>query len=464
MKIKLTLSLMFTALCCVVANADDIALPAVERVELDNGVVLILNEKHDVPLIGLEAVIRGGAVADPADKHGLGSLLAGLLEKGAGSRDAGSFAETIAAVGGELGASAGVESITISADFMARDAALMTELVADMLQRPTLAGAEFEKLRSRSIDLIKSAKGSDPNVLMTPYANAFLFADHPYGNPVGGSEASLAAITYADVRDHYANLFGGDRLIISVSGDFDTAEMRDMLAAAFGEWPAAQAALPEIPVIDGKQTARVLLVDKPGATQTYFFIGNTGVPRNYSKRADLNLANTVFGGRFSSMLNTALRVESGLTYGARSSVARYSAGGSVFLRSYTQTDTTVEAIDMALDILDRLRESGLEETMVASGRNYIMGQFPPELETASQLAALFATLELYGNDASYINDYGTQLGATTSESVANVIREVYPDRDNLVFTILGDAEVIREQIAKYGEVTETTISAESFHP
>ena len=122
---------------------------------------------------------------------------------------------------------------------------------------------------------------------------------------------------------------------------------------------------------------------------------------------------------------------------------------------------------MALDILQRLRTEGLVETMVNSGRNYIMGQFPPQLETAAQLAGVFATLEFFGNDAAYINDYGSQLAAATPESISNVIQRVYPARDKLVFVILGDAEVIRDQIAKYNEnseITETSISAPRFHP
>ena len=96
--------------------------------------MIILSENHEVPLIGLEVVVRGGAASDPAGKHGLANLLAGLLEKGAGDRDAAAFAEAVDAVGGRLSAAAGVEAISISADFMSKDATLMIGLVADMLQ------------------------------------------------------------------------------------------------------------------------------------------------------------------------------------------------------------------------------------------------------------------------------------------------------------------------------------------
>ena len=446
------------------AYADGVTLPDAERVVLENGVVLILNENHDVPLIGLEAIVRGGASADPADKHGLASLFANLLEKGAAERSSLEFAEAIAAVGGELGASAGLESLSISADFMAKDAALMVELVADMLQRPSLSENEFERLRNRSIDLIKAAKGSDPSNLMASYANAFLFGKHPYGNPVGGSESSLAKVAHGDILAFHQDMVGGDRLILSVSGDFDIAAMREMLTTAFGGWRPAAGALPEVKAAIATAGNRVYLIDKAGATQTYFRIGNVGVSESYAGRAELDLANTVFGGRFTSMLMTELRTKSGLSYSARSSVARYSQPGSVFISSFTETSTTVAALDVAIGTLGQLRDTGLDESMIVSARNYVMGQFPPRLETAAQLAGVFAMLEATGLDASYINDYGASLSLATSASIAAVIDEVYPRADNLVFIILGDATTIRDQVAQYGPMTEISIAEPRFHP
>jgi len=432
------------------AFGQNVTLPDAERVVLDNGTVLILNENHDVPLIGLEAVMRGGAVADPADKHGLASLLANLLVKGANERSSSEFAEAVAAVGGRLDASAGLESLSVSAEFMSRDADLMVELVADALQRPTLAVEEFETLRDRSIGLITSAKGSDPNRLMSSYANAFLFGEHPYGNPVGGSESSLARVTHGDLLAYYADMLGGNRLIISVSGDFDIASMRDALSAAFGGWRAASGTSIEVAPTEPPIDSRVYLIDKPGATQTYFYIGNIGVARQFAGRAELDLANTVFGGRFTSMLVTELRTKSGLSYSASSRLGRYSP--------------TVEAMDVALATLGRLRDKGLDAAMIESSRNYIMGQFPPQLETAAQLAGVFAMLEVNGLDTGYINDYGASLAAATEESIASVIARVYPPANALVFVILGDAEIIREQVAQYGPITEISISEPRFHP
>jgi hypothetical protein len=108
----------------------DITLPNYERIELENGAVLLLSEKHDVPLIGLRAVIRGGSITDSENKAGLTELLATVMQKGAGSRDAAEFAAASANVGGRLSINAGVEAVIVSAEFLSRDTELLIELVA----------------------------------------------------------------------------------------------------------------------------------------------------------------------------------------------------------------------------------------------------------------------------------------------------------------------------------------------
>ncbi|MDJ0748055.1 MAG: pitrilysin family protein [Woeseiaceae bacterium] len=444
--------------------ANDVTLPDYERVVLDNGAVLLLAAKHDVPLVGMRAVVRGGSVADPAEKAGLADLLASVLQKGAGNRDAAEFAEAAASVGGNISASADVETVEISAEFLSRDIDLMIELVADMLMRPTLAEDEVNKERDRAIALIAAAKDSNLSGLMPSYTNAFIFGEHPFGNPTFGSESTLAAITGDDVVQYHADNFGGDRLIVAVAGDFQIDALKARLTTVFGAWEPAATPLPEIPAPDRALPGRVLLVDKPGAAQTYFRIGNVGVAVDYPRRAELNLANTVFGGRFTSMLMTELRVKSGLTYGASSRVARHSEAGAVTIRSYTETAKTVEAIDMAIDILGRLHDRGLNDEMIESARNYIMGQFPPSLETASSLAGMFAFLEEHELDRTYIDDYGAKLAEATPVSVSNAIADVYPQTDDLVFVLIGDADEIREAVAKYGEVTEIAITEPRFKP
>ena len=107
---------------------------------------------------------------------------------------------------------------------------------------------------------------------------------------------------------------------------------------------------------------------------------------------------------------------------------------------------------------------GLDDEMIASARNYIMGQFPPSLETASSLAGMFAYLELYGLDRTYIDDYGPALNNATPVTVHNTISDVYPLTENFALILIGDAGLIRDEVAKYGEVVEMSIEEPSFRP
>src|SRR5690606_38209346 len=178
--------------------------------------------REDVPLIAFTAIVRGGSVAETGEQAGVASLTAGLLEKGAGSRNAFEFADTVEGAGGSFSAAAASEAIVVSGQFLAQDRELMVELLADALLRPHFAAAEFDSLRNRRIESIRAAKDSDPSGLIRSYGRAFLFAKHPYGRAASGSERSLAAITRDDVLAYYRANFGGDRLTLIVAGDVDS--------------------------------------------------------------------------------------------------------------------------------------------------------------------------------------------------------------------------------------------------
>jgi zinc protease len=437
--------------------------PPFERVQLANGAVLLLMERHDVPLISFNALLRGGAISDPPDRLGTASLLAGLLEKGAGARNAAQFAETVASVGGAIETGASTESISVSGSFLSRDQKLMVELLADVLQRPKLEPTQFETLRARHIEFIRAAKDSDLSALAPIYGAANLFGAHPYGRSVNGSEASLAAIDHASVQRFYQEHVGADRLIVSVTGDFKTAQMKQLLSRAFAGWRKAGAALPAVPKPERSSERRVLLVDAPDSVQSYFWAGNVGVPRKDPRRAALDVTNTLFGGRFTSSLNTELRIRTGLSYGASSRFERLAESGQWAMTSFTQTATTIDAIDLALATLDKLHAGAFDAPTLASGKSYVQGQFPLALETASQWAYQLASFELYGLDRSYIDNYSSDLGAVSLDTSKKVVDEVFPESRQLVLVVIGNASAIRDGLRKYGPLTEMKLSDPLFH-
>ncbi|MBZ4375729.1 pitrilysin family protein [Corallococcus sp. AS-1-6] len=441
-----------------------VTLPETTSVTLKNGVRLLLVEKHELPLVSFSAWLKGGAVTDPAGKEGLAALTAELLQKGAGSRNAQQFADAVDGVGGELEVVPAREALVLNGSFQSRDTALMVELLSDMLVRPRFDAQELEKARALRVSEIASAKDGDPRALIGVYFNAFHFPAHPYGGSAVGSEASLPGISRADVLGWAKANLGGDRLILSVVGDFDAKQLAAKLEAALGGWAPAAQPLAAVPPTAPTKGRHVLLVDKPDATQTYFAIGNTGIRRTDPDRVVAELGNTVLGGRFTSLLNTELRVKTGLTYGARSSLAPALQPGTVVLTSYTQTDSTGRAIDLALDVLARYRQDGMDDATLASAKAYVLGQFPPTLETGEQLAMKLSELAFYGLDAQDVNGFADAVSAATRGSVHTVLQRVLPAREDLTFVLIGKAEALRDVARKYGPVTEMKISDKRFAP
>lgn len=457
------IALLGLLLALPAASAPEIRLPPFQRETLPGGATLLLMPRHDVPMVAMSVRIRGGSLADPDGREGTAALLAELLQKGAGERDAAAFAEAVEAAGGWIGVEAEREAIDLGARFLARDAGLMVELVADLLRRPRLSPEEFEKVRTRAIQSIQAAKDSDPNGLIDSYGHAWLFGRHPYGRPPGGDETSLGRIELADLERFRAQHLGADRAILAVVGDFEPAAMRESIRKALAGWPAAEAPLPVVEPAPRQKGRRVLLVDKPGATQTYFWLGNVGASATDPQRTAQDLVQVVFGGRFTSMLNTALRVESGLTYGARARIERLAQPGAAAISSFTRTDATAKALDLALEVIDRLHRKGIDPSLLDSGRNYILGQFPPRLETHGQLADELTRLELYGLGTEAIEGLPQRLAALDPATV-NAARSVFPTRDDLAIVLIGDAASIRDQAARYGKVTEMKLADPRFAP
>lgn len=453
----LLLTVALAALISVAAPCPAIELPRTREVRLPNGTLVILAEKHEVPLIAFHALIRGGALADPAGKEGIAELTGGLLRKGAGSRTAQEIAALVDGLGADINTGSGPEGSYVSGEFMSRDQTIMLDLLADVLRRPKFPADEFEKLKAQSIDALTAEKDDPPSVL-GEYALAFLYGAHPYGRPVDGDEATLKGLSHDDVLGYYRANYGGDRLILSVVGDFSSQAMESKIRAKFADWPAPKSPVPQAPAVARRAGRRVLLVDKPDATQSYFWIGNVGVARVDPDRVPLDVANTAYGGRFTSILNTALRIEGGLTYGASLRAPRFTQPGPIAVVSFTKTESTGKAVDVALQTFAAVRRAGIDSTTLISAKSYMIGQYPPRLETEDQIAGAYADLAFYGLGRDELEQYTDRVARTGVGDVKRVIQRVYPPAEDLTFVFIGNAAAIRAAVKKYGPVTEVKIT------
>lgn len=424
----------------------DVRLPKYTRQQLSNGAVVYLLPGAGVPLVGFRVIVKGGFESEPEGKTGVGQLTAQLLRRGTVSRTADQYSSELDFLGGSFNASESESQTTIGSDFLKKDFARGLALTADALLHPNFPEAEFKKTLARSIDSIRSAKDY-PQAAIPLYFRAFFYGpSHPYGRVA--DELALAGITRADVAAYYSRQYTGKNLIVVVSGDFDPALAAPAISAAFGTAPAGT----EYQWADGLAVPggrRLLLIDKPDATQTYFEIGQPGVSRTDPDRTTLLLINTLFGGRFTSMLNDELRVNTGLTYGAGSIFDQFHSPGGVMISTYTRTESTGKAMDLALEVLDRLVTKGITAEQLASAKAYVKGTYPPQhLETSDQAAAMLGDIELFGLNRGEVDDLFSRIDAVTLEQANAVAKKRYGSKD-LTFVVLGNAAKIQESVKKY---------------
>ena len=437
--------------------ARGVSLPPAREVRLPNGAVLVLAEKRDVPMISFQAWIRGGSLTDPPGKEGVASLTADLIRKGAGRRSANEIASAADGVGGYFASGGGLQASWVVGEFMARDQALMLELLADVLLRPTFPESEFQKLKEQTIESFAAAK-DNPASVIGQYGAALVFGGHPYARPAAGDEETVKAITREDVLRSYRDHFGGDRLILVLVGDFDARSMEGILRRIYGSWRKAATALPVVAAPRRGVGRRVLLIDKPDALQTNFWIGNVGIARTDPDRDVIDVANTGFGGSYTSVLNTELRIKRGLTYGARSYFAEHAQAGSFSMVSYTKTDSTKRAIDLALETYRAFRTKGPDARLFAATKQYIQGQYPPEVETSDQIAGRLAELAYYGLPREEVTGYAGRIANVTPEDVRRASARAFPPPEDVALVLIGNAARIRAIARSYGEVAEAPIT------
>jgi predicted Zn-dependent peptidase len=435
-------------------------IPAYDRSVLPNGLVVLLLEQHEVPVVNFELTLRSGSAADPAGKEGLAELTMALLRKGSERYTAEQVADELDFLGARLDLDASFERCTVSAQFLAKDFDHGLDLLAEILLQPKFDPEEVRKLIALEIDGLRDLK-DNPRLVVGDYYDGFLFKGHVFGRRVGGTETSLPAIGRDDILSFYQHNVLPNGAILAVAGDFPMGAMRSKIDKAFGGWAPGE--FEPVAVVTPKPAKgrKVLLVDKSDATQTYFRFGNVGIAAGDPDYPTIDVVNTIFGGRFTSWLMNEMRTKAGLTYNAHAAFVRRKVPGAFYVSSFTRTDDTQKAMDLALELLARLHSKGISEEELRSAQNYIRGQFPPDYETPGQLADAMSELEFFGLDRAYINEHTQRTDAVKLADTRKAIATHYPSKD-LAIVLVGQAEKVRKVAAKYGTVTEKKVSDPGF--
>ena len=429
----------------VLGPAPSLKLPPIVKRTLTNGLPVWIVEMHKVPLVDVTLLVKSGSASDPAGKYGLANFTADMLDEGAGTRSALDIADAIAFLGGALVTGSDWDSSIVRLHLPVSKVDDGLALMSDVALRPTMAGSEIDRLRKTRLTAILQGRDNASTLANLAFAKVLYGATHRYSAPAGGTEASLNAMTAADLKAFHAKMYQPSNAQLIVVGDVTAAAIMPKLEKQFGRWvntaPVARVTLPPAPPA-GPRT--VYLVNKPGAAQSQIRIGLVGVARNTPDYFTLDVLNTILGGSFTSRLNQNLREVHGYTYGASSSFSMRMAPGPFQAAAGVQTDKTTESLREFFKELDAIREP-IPAGDLNRGKNYEALGYPESFETLSGMASELTSMAVYGLPATYFNEYVPKIEAVTAAQAQAAARK-YIQPDKFAIVVVGDLAKIEAGI------------------
>ena len=418
------------------------SLPQIQKRRLTNGLEVLVVEHHELPVVTMNLVVKSGSAADPADRAGLASAVANLLDDGTATRSAIDIAEQLAAIGAQLSTSAGWDASTVSLTTLTRHADAALGIFTDVLLNPAFADAEVARFRASRLTALAQQR-SDPTAISGVVYPALLYGrGHPYGRPALGDEASVQALTAADVRAFYTARYLPNNASLIVAGDVTPDQVVAKLEQSLAGWkagapPALQIAQPAL-----RDKSVIYLVDRPGAAQSVINIGHVGVARSTPDYFPLLVLNHILGGQFMSRVNLNLRENKGYTYGARTAFDYRHGPGPFAASAGVQTAVTKESVAEFLKELRGIRgEIPVTAEELENAKRGLTLAFPRSFETPAQIAGRLTDVALYGLPADYFDTYVANIERVSLGDIARVANSAI-DPARLAILVVGDRKVI----------------------
>ncbi|MBM3275549.1 MAG: insulinase family protein, partial [Candidatus Sericytochromatia bacterium] len=423
----------------------DPAVPIPARFSLSNGLPVLLVERHDLPIVALQLVLRTGSIADPPGKTGVASLTSSLLTKGAGGKSAEAIADALDFVGASLDSSSDYDKTILRLSALRKDLDMGLGLFADALLRPAFAAAEVERERDRRLAGLKSLL-DDPNRIIDVAANQGTYASFPYGRLEGGTTSSLGTIADVDLKAFYDGHYRPDNGFLVVVGDVTRADLKAKLEAALGAWSGKAAAF-NPPAAPGRVTDRIVrIVDLPEVTQTYIQLENIAIKRNDPDFVPANLMTYILGGGSVARLYKDIRDVQGLAYGAYCYLSPRFYAGKLTLELQTKIPSTDRALSSLLDAMKKMRDAGPTEEEMTMAKDYFTGSFSLRLESNSDLAREVTNQEFYGLGDDYLAGYRQRIRAVTRKQVHEAARKFLTPSE-YALTIVTKASEVESRLA-----------------
>jgi zinc protease len=402
-----------------------------QRVELPNGLVLLLFETKRLPIFEAHVVLREAGLYQPDDKLGVAGLTGMMLDEGTLTKTGPEIAEAIEVVGGQMSLSTG-GSVKVLSPHRKMALGLLLECVT----KPAFRKDAFERAKQRLLAEIGESE-VQPETRAQRAFREQVYGKHPLGRALGGTMKTAASLTSDDCRDFHRRVFVPNNTIVAVAGDFDAKEVIAEVKALVGDWKKAELPKVERPkvALPAKFTQTVLTM--PQAAQLQVFMGHVGIRRDDPDFYKLLVMDHILGTGpgFTDRLSARLRDREGLAYSVSARITGTAGLEPGAFTCYIGTDT--DKLDVVkklfLEELHRIRDQKPTAEEVADARTYLIGSRQLQFATAGGIAEQLAAIERFNLGFDYLERFEKAVAAVTAEDVQAVAKKhLHPDRMVLV--------------------------------
>jgi zinc protease len=426
--------------------------PAVERLELANGIRLYLKEDAELPLLEVTAMIGAGSIGDPPGRTGEGMLYAaGLRTGGAGSRSPDEVDRMLEGLAADFSVGSDDYATTLELSLQSSDLESGLGLLADVLLKPGFAPERLELARNQAIEGVRR-QNDDPGSIASRALMKALYGDHPLGRTP--TVETLSAVDRGNLVDFHRSYVHPDNLWLAISGDFDRAALLETLDRLFGHWPRVAFAPQAIPPLAGAPRGAVLVAPKE-IPQTTILLGEIGIDKSAPDQHAVRVMNYILGGGgFNSRLMSEIRSDRGLAYSVYS---YYQIGrllpGPFIAGCETKSSSTVEVVQLMRRIMEQMRSEPVSEHELHLARESLVNSFIFAFDDSHDVVTQAMRLDYYDYPEGYLETFRDKVAAVTAADVLAAARaHLHPETQTLV--LVGDQSAFETIPAALGMPVE----------
>jgi zinc protease len=427
-----------------------------KRIELPNGMVVFLQEDHELPMIDGTARIRGGERSVLANKAGLTEIYGEVWRTGGTKTQTGDqlddFLEQRAA---KVETSGGVDSTTVSWSCLKEDFDDVFRVFEDLLKNPEFRADKIDIAQKGQYDGI-SRRNDDPGQIAGREAAKLVYgANSPYARVP--EYATVAAIKRQDLVEWHGKYVHPNNIILGVVGDFDSAKMEARLKEAFASWPKGAAAK-DSEIKPEPAKPGYYQVDKTDVNQSNIQMVAVGTTRRNPDYFALSVFNEAFGGGFSSRLFGDIRTTKGLAYAVGGGVGSgWDHPGMLRLMVSTKSKTTIESIHAIDEEIADLAKRPIDDEEIKRAKDSILNSFVFRFDSPAKVLQEKMAYEFYGYPLDFLENFQKGIEAVKKEDVARVAAK-YLHREQLAVLVVGNVGEFDKPLSSLGTLNKIDIA------